>query len=111
MVWAVVKRAAPAATVAVDYGINLAGLPIGTARLAGSFDRDRYMMDVSAVLTGLVGAITGGKGSARASGSFSAAPPPRAFAIAEFEAMLRDGTMRDGVSVAAFGLLRARGML
>ena len=35
----------------------------------------------------------------------------RAFAIAEFEAMLRDGTMRDGVSVAAFGLLRARGML
>ncbi|MGU3464096.1 DUF3108 domain-containing protein [Methylobacterium sp. C33D] len=77
------KRAAPAAaTVAVDYGINLAGLPIGTARLAGSFDRDRYMMDVSAVLTGLVGAITGGKGSARASGSFSAAPQPGAFAIA-----------------------------
>ena len=35
----------------------------------------------------------------------------RAFALAEFEAMLRDGTMRDGVSVAAFGLLRARGML
>ena len=35
----------------------------------------------------------------------------RAFAIAEFEAMLRNGTMRDGVSVAAFGLLRARGML
>lgn len=35
----------------------------------------------------------------------------RAFAIAEFEAMLRDGRMRDGVSVAAFGLLRARGML
>jgi hypothetical protein len=76
------KRAAPAAaTVAVDYGINLAGLPIGTARLAGSFDRDRYAMDVSAVLTGLVGAITGGKGSARASGSFSAAPQPGAFAI------------------------------
>ena len=35
----------------------------------------------------------------------------RAFALSEFEAMLRDGTMRDGVSVAAFGLLRARGML
>ena len=35
----------------------------------------------------------------------------RAFAIAEFEAMLRDGTMRDSVSVAAFGLLRAKGML
>jgi ADP-ribose pyrophosphatase len=35
----------------------------------------------------------------------------RAFALAEFEAMLRDGRMRDSVSVAAFGLLRARGML
>ena len=35
----------------------------------------------------------------------------RAFAVAEFETMLRDGTMRDSVSVAAFGLLRARGML
>ena len=35
----------------------------------------------------------------------------RAFAISEFEAMLRDGAMRDGVSVAAFGLLRARGLL
>ena len=35
----------------------------------------------------------------------------RAFALSEFEAMLRDGTMRDGVSAAAFGLLRAKGML
>jgi hypothetical protein len=77
------KRALAApATVAVDYGINLAGLPIGTARLAGSFERDRYVMDVSAVLTGLVGAITGGKGSARASGTFAASPQPGAFAIA-----------------------------
>jgi hypothetical protein len=73
---------AGAATVAVDYGINLAGLPIGTARLAGSFERDRYLMDVSATLTGLVGAITGGRGSARASGTFAAAPQPGAFAIA-----------------------------
>ncbi len=35
----------------------------------------------------------------------------RAFALSEFEEMLRSGAMRDGVSVAAFGLLRARGML
>ncbi|QGY04125.1 DUF3108 domain-containing protein [Methylobacterium mesophilicum SR1.6/6] len=74
--------AAAPATVAVDYSINLAGLPIGTARLAGSFDRDRYLMDVSATLTGLVGAITGGRGSARASGTFAAAPQPGAFSIA-----------------------------
>ncbi len=39
-------------------------------------------MDVSAVLTGLVGAITGGKGSARASGTFAAVPQPGAFSIA-----------------------------
>ncbi|SDN88040.1 Protein of unknown function [Methylobacterium phyllostachyos] len=77
------RTTAPAAaTVAVDYGINLAGLPIGTARLAGSFERDHYLMDVSAVLTGLVGAITGGKGSARASGTFAAVPQPGAFSIA-----------------------------
>ncbi|MGH1592193.1 DUF3108 domain-containing protein [Methylobacterium phyllosphaerae] len=76
------KPAAAAATVAVDYSINLAGLPIGTARLAGAFERDRYVMDVSAVLTGLVGAITGGKGSARASGTFAVAPQPGAFSIA-----------------------------
>jgi hypothetical protein len=74
--------AAPPASVAVDYSINLAGLPIGTARLAGSFDRDRYLMDVSATLTGLVGAITGGRGSARASGTFAAVPQPGAFSIA-----------------------------
>lgn len=76
------NAAAAPATVTVDYSINLAGLPIGTARLAGSFERDHYLMDVSATLTGLVGAITGGRGSARASGSFSAAPQPGAFSIA-----------------------------
>lgn len=77
-------KAASAAgsAVTVDYGINLAGLPIGTARLSGAFERDRYNMDVSATLTGLVGAITGGQGSARASGTLGAAPQPGAFSIA-----------------------------
>lgn len=75
-------RAAAPATLAVDYGINLAGLPIGTARLAGSFEGQRYRADVSAVLTGLVGAITGGQGSAQASGTFASGPQPNAFAIA-----------------------------
>ena len=77
------KAASPAGSaVTVDYGINLAGLPIGTARLSGAFERDRYNMDVSATLTGLVGAITGGQGSARASGTLAAAPQPGAFSIA-----------------------------
>ncbi len=70
------------ATVAVDYGVNLAGLPIGTARLAGSFEGSKYRMDVSAVLTGIAGAITGGQGSARSAGIIAAGPQPNAFAIA-----------------------------
>ncbi|GJD56044.1 DUF3108 domain-containing protein [Methylobacterium dankookense] len=70
------------AAIAVDYGINLAGLPIGTARLAGAFDGPRYRMDVSATLTGLVGAITGGQGSAQSSGTLGTGPQPNTFAIA-----------------------------
>lgn len=74
-------KAAPAG-VAVDYSVNLAGIPIGNAQLTGAFDGARYRMDVSAVLTGLVGAVTGGQGSARSSGSIAAAPLPNAFSIA-----------------------------
>jgi hypothetical protein len=73
---------AAAASLAVDYTIALAGLRIGTARLAGAFERNAYQVDVSATLTGLVGAITGGQGSARASGGLAALPLPQTFAIA-----------------------------
>ena len=69
-------------TVVVDYGVALAGFPIGTAQLTGTFQGSRYRMDVSAVLTGLVGAVTGGQGSARASGTVGAQPQPGAFSIA-----------------------------
>lgn len=74
-------KAAPA-TVTVDYGVNLAGIPIGTAQVSGSFEGTRYRMDVSARLTGLVGAVTGGMGSARASGLIATGPQPSAFSIA-----------------------------
>ncbi|KAB1071138.1 DUF3108 domain-containing protein [Methylobacterium planeticum] len=74
-------RVVPAA-VSVDYGVNLAGIPIGTAHLAGAFEGARYRMDVSAQLTGLVGAITGGMGSARSSGTIAAGPQPSTFSIA-----------------------------
>ena len=70
------------ALVTVDYGLNLAGIPIGTAQVSGSFEGSRYRMDVSARLTGLVGAVTGGMGSARASGLIASAPQPTTFAIA-----------------------------
>ena len=75
------KAAAPA-TVTVDYAIALAGIPIGTAQVSGSFESVRYRMDVSARLTGLVGAVTGGMGSARATGLIGAGPQPSAFSIA-----------------------------
>ena len=75
------RKAAPA-SIAVDYGIALAGLPIGTAHLAGSFENAKYRVDVSATLTGLVGAITGGQGSARSAGIIAAGPQPNTFAIA-----------------------------
>lgn len=74
-------KAAPA-TVSVDYSVNLAGIPIGTAQVSGLFEGTRYRMDVSARLTGLVGAVTGGMGSARASGLIAAGPQPSAFSIA-----------------------------
>ncbi|MCJ2033808.1 DUF3108 domain-containing protein [Methylobacterium sp. J-068] len=76
------KAHAPAATVTVDYDIALAGLTIGTAQVAGAFEGSGYRMDVSARLTGLAGVVTGGMGSARASGSFAGAPQPSTFAIA-----------------------------
>jgi 8-oxo-dGTP pyrophosphatase MutT (NUDIX family) len=35
----------------------------------------------------------------------------QAFDLAEFEAMVRDGTIKDGTTIAAFGLLRLKGLL
>jgi len=35
----------------------------------------------------------------------------RSFALAEFEAMIRDGTLRDAMTIAGFGLLRVKGLL
>lgn len=69
-------------SVTVDYGVNLAGFPIGTAQLSTAFEGSRYSMNVSAQLTGLAGAVTGGQGSARASGAVGGQPMPNAFAIA-----------------------------
>ncbi|WP_279356903.1 DUF3108 domain-containing protein [Methylobacterium indicum] len=72
--------------VTVDYGIMLAGVPIGTAQVTGAVEGQRYTMDVSARLTGLVGAITGGYGSGRASGTVASKPVPAAFALASHSA-------------------------
>jgi hypothetical protein len=77
-------RASAGAAVTVDYGIMLAGIPIGTAQVQGAIEGARYKMDVTARLTGLVGAITGGYGSGRASGQVEGGgrPLPGSFAVA-----------------------------
>lgn len=59
---------ARADTVGVQYALSLAGLPIGTATLNGSFDRDAYKVDVRAKLTGLAGMLTSGKGAGSSTG-------------------------------------------
>jgi hypothetical protein len=35
----------------------------------------------------------------------------RGFALADFEAMIRDGTVREAMTIAAFGLLRVKGLI
>ena len=35
----------------------------------------------------------------------------RRFALADFEAMIRDGTLREAMTLSAFGLLRVNGLL
>jgi 8-oxo-dGTP pyrophosphatase MutT (NUDIX family) len=35
----------------------------------------------------------------------------RSFALADFEAMIRDGTLREAMTIAAFGLLRMKGLI
>jgi Protein of unknown function (DUF3108) len=73
-----VLAAAPSRATAlkVDYRISLAGLPVGSADLAGRFEGSRYNMQVQARLMGLAGLFTGGgKGAATAAGAVASAQP------------------------------------
>ena len=75
-------RAGAAETLKVDYGISLAGLPLGSAGLSTTFDGSRYNMQLAARLTGLAGLLTGGKGAANAAGAVSGPQPtPSSFAV------------------------------
>ena len=62
------NTAAMAGDVQVRYGISLAGLSLGKASLVGKLDGAAYSMDVSASLTGIVGAVSKGRGAATARG-------------------------------------------
>jgi hypothetical protein len=104
-VLAALAAACPAAaqTLRVGYGISLAGLPLGTADLATSLDGARYRVEVGAKLTGLIGALTGGQGTATATGSVGGAQPtPTSFALvsrsSQNERRVRIGLSRGSVS-------------
>ena len=45
-VLAALAPARAAENVEIQYGLSLGGLPIGTAQLAGVFNRDTYKLDV-----------------------------------------------------------------
>ena len=59
---------ARAQNVEIQYGLSLAGLPIGTAQLAGVFNRDTYKIDVKARMTGLASMLSSGKGAGTSTG-------------------------------------------
>jgi Protein of unknown function (DUF3108) len=63
--------AANAGDVQIRYGISLAGLSLGKASLTGSLNGADYTMDVNAALTGIVGAVSKGRGAATARGGLN----------------------------------------
>jgi hypothetical protein len=88
---------ARAATLEVHYGLWLAGLPIGSGELKGSFEGTQYRLDLKGRLSGL-GALVGGDGSGTASGSMtSARPTPSAFA-ARARTSAGERTLRMGIA-------------
>jgi uncharacterized protein DUF3108 len=66
-----------AQTLKVSYDITLAGLPLGKADLASSFNGSQYQMQGNAKLTGLAMILTGGRGEASASGTLDGEASPR----------------------------------
>lgn len=101
---AVASVPASAASLAAKYQVSLLGLTLGTASLAGGIDGSAYKLDVVAKLTGLVGGVTGGRGSGVATGHLdSGKPVSTTFAISSANSS-ESRTVRmalDGGSVAA----------
>jgi hypothetical protein len=64
-----------AGTVDATYSITLAGLTIGRASLSGVVENGSYNINISAALTGLVGALMNGSGSGTARGGLGGALP------------------------------------
>jgi Protein of unknown function (DUF3108) len=72
---------ASAGTVEVSYTITLAGISIGKASLAGSVSNESYTLNLSAALTGLVGAVTKGSGTGTSRGGFGSMPLTNGFSM------------------------------
>lgn len=62
------SAAARAESFTLDYDISLIGFPIGQATLTGNADPGTYRVELNAKLTGLASIISGGKGTAVATG-------------------------------------------
>lgn len=69
---AVASLPARAGSIEVQYAISLGGLSIGKASLASEINGGAYTLNVSAALTGIVGAVAKGRGAATARGNLGA---------------------------------------
>lgn len=78
---AVLPTSGRAGTVEAQYSITLAGLTIGRASLSGTVGASSYTLNMSAGLTGLVGAISKGSGSGSARGGIGAMPLTNGFVM------------------------------
>jgi hypothetical protein len=88
---------AGAATLEVHYGLWLAGLPIGSGELKGTFDGLQYRLELKGRLSGL-GALVGGDGSGTASGSMTSARPTPAAFVARARTTAGERTLRMGLA-------------
>lgn len=62
---------ARAGAIDVQYAVSIAGLSLGTASLKGNVSTTAYTLNATAHLTGLAGMVTGGRGSAAATGAIN----------------------------------------
>ena len=88
---------ARAVTLNVDYGLYLAGIPIGSAEVKGTFEGTQYRLELQARLSGL-GALVGGDGSATAAGSVTSARPTPAAFTARVRTSAGERSLRMGVA-------------
>lgn len=87
---------ARATTLTADYGIWLAGIPLGSARMTTAVDGEAYKLQLEARLTGLAGVLTSGRGGATASGMLGPARPN----AAGFSVLTRSANAQVAITVA-----------